>query len=192
LAIILYIAYSFKNVPQPASSWRFGVTAIIALVHDVFITIGIYAILGHFFGYEVDALFITALLTVMGFSVHDTIVVFDRLRENMIHERIDTLEKFEAVANDSLVQTLNRSLNTSLTVILVLLAMAILGGASIRPFVVALLAGVTVGTYSSIAVATPLLVYWQQYIMRNRNGNSPKKWSLPKLSLPRRTKRAAQ
>lgn len=187
VAIILYIAYSFRNVPQPASSWRFGITAIVALVHDVFITIGIFAILGHFFGYEVDALFITALLTVMGFSVHDTIVVFDRLRENMIHERIGTIEEFEAVANDSLVQTLNRSLNTSLTVILVLLAMAILGGASIRPFVVALLAGITVGTYSSIAVATPLLVYWQQFIMRDRSGSTPKNWPLPKLTLPRRS-----
>lgn len=168
MAIILYIAYSFRNVPAPASSWRFGVTAILALAHDVFITVGIYAILGHFFGYEVDALFITALLTVMGFSVHDTIVVFDRLRERMIHSPISTAEQFETVSNDALVETLNRSLNTSLTVILVLLAMAVLGGESIRPFTVALLVGMTVGTYSSIAVATPLLVLWQNFIMKRR------------------------
>lgn len=189
LAIILYIAYSFRNVPAPASSWRFGVTAVIALLHDAFITVGAFAILGHFLGYEVDALFITALLTIIGFSVHDTIVVFDRLRENMIHESINTIERFEHVANDSLVQTLNRSLNTSLTVVLVLLAMALLGGESIRPFVVALLIGVTIGTYSSIAVATPLLVYWQDAVM---NGKFKKpNIGLPKLSLPGRKTNAA-
>jgi preprotein translocase subunit SecF len=169
VAIILYIAYSFRNVPKPASSWRFGVTAIAALVHDLVITIGAFAVLGHFLGYEVDALFITALLTVMGFSVHDTIVVFDRLRENMRLSPISTTDQFEHVANDSLVQTLNRSLNTSLTVILVLLAMALLGGETVRPFVIALLIGVTVGTYSSIAVATPLLVIWQRIVMKRKS-----------------------
>lgn len=165
-AIILYIAYSFHNVPHPANSWRFGVTAVIALIHDIFITIGAFALLGHFFGYEVDALFITALLTIMGFSVHDTIVVFDRLRENMRYSPISTPDEFEATANDSLVQTLSRSLNTSLTVILVLLAMVVLGGETIRPFIVALLIGITVGTYSSIATATPLLVAWQHFVAR--------------------------
>ncbi len=168
VAIILYIAYSFRNVPQPASSWRFGVTAILALVHDVAIVVGAFAILGHYFGYEVDALFITAILTVMGFSVHDTIVVFDRLRETMLHSPISTPEKFESAANASLVQTLNRSLNTSLTVIIVLLAMAVLGGESVRPFIIALLIGVTVGTYSSIGMATPVLVLWQNVVMRRR------------------------
>ncbi len=168
IAIILYIAYSFRNVPKPASSWRFGVAAVIALIHDVFITVGVFALLGHLLGYEVDALFITALLTIMGFSVHDTIVVFDRLRENMRHSPISTAQEFEHVANDSLVQTLNRSLNTSLTVILVLLAMALLGGDTIRPFIVALLIGITIGTYSSIFTATPLLVIWQELAMRQR------------------------
>lgn len=168
IAIILYIAYSFRNVPKPASSWRFGVTAIVALLHDLLITVGVFALLGHFFGYEVDALFITALLTVMGFSVHDTIVVFDRLRENMRLSPISTPEQFEHVANDSLVQTLNRSLNTSLTVILVLLAMALLGGETIRPFIIALLIGMTVGTYSSIGAATPLLVIWQRAVMKRQ------------------------
>lgn len=166
IAIILYVAYSFRNVPKPASSWRFGVTAVLALIHDVFITVGAFAFLGHFFGYEVDALFITALLTVMGFSVHDTIVVFDRLRENMRNSPISKFEQFEAVANASLIQTLNRSINTSLTVIIVLLTMALLGGDTIRPFIVALLIGITVGTYSSIATATPLLIVWQGYVMR--------------------------
>ncbi len=166
IAIILYIAYAFRNVPKPASSWRFGVTAVLALIHDLFITIGIFALLGHFLGYEVDALFITALLTIMGFSVHDTIVVFDRLRENMRLSPIVKFEQFEQVANASLIQTLNRSLNTSLTVILVLASMAILGGDSIRPFIVALLIGITIGTYSSIATATPLLIIWQDYLMR--------------------------
>lgn len=166
ISIILYIAYSFRNLPKPASSWRFGVAAVLALAHDVFITIGVFALLGHFFGYEVDALFITALLTLMGFSVHDTIVVFDRLRENMRLSPISTPEQFEQVANDSLIQTLSRSLNTSLTVILVLLAMMLLGGTTIRSFIVALLIGITVGTYSSIATATPLLIIWQQWAMR--------------------------
>lgn len=166
IAIVLYIAYSFRNVPKPASSWRFGLTAVVALIHDVFITVGIFAMLGHFFGYEVDALFITALLTIMGFSVHDTIVVFDRLRETMQHNRVDTPQQFEQVANDSLIQTLNRSINTSVTVILVLLALALLGGETIRPFVITLLIGITIGTYSSIATATPLLIVWQQFVMR--------------------------
>lgn len=172
IAIILYVAYSFNNVPPPASSWRFGVTAVLALMHDVFITIGAFAWLGHFYGYEVDSLFITALLTIMGFSVHDTIVVFDRLRENMRQSSISTIEQFERVANASLVQTLNRSINTSLTVIIVLLAMALLGGDTIRPFIVALLIGITVGTYSSIATATPLLVIWQAFVMRKSRTKS--------------------
>jgi preprotein translocase subunit SecF len=141
---------------------------VIALIHDVFITIGVFALLGHFFGYEIDALFITALLTIMGFSVHDTIVVFDRLRETMRQSPISTPEDFESAANSSLVQTLARSLNTSLTVILVLISMAILGGETIRPFMIALLIGITVGTYSSIATATPLLVLWQQWLMRRK------------------------
>lgn len=168
IAIILYVAYSFRSVPRPASSWRLGITAVIALIHDVFITIGIFAILGHFFGFEIDALFITALLTVMGFSVHDTIVVFDRLREHLRHSPISTPAEFEAGANESLVQTLNRSLNTSLTVLIVLLAWALLGGSTIRPFIIALIIGIAIGTFSSIFTATPLLVLWQQWSMRKR------------------------
>ncbi len=158
IAIILYIALSFRGVPKPASSWQFGVFAVVALLHDVLFIIGFYSIMGHFFGYEVKSEFITAALTVMGFSVHDTIVVFDRLRENL--KRFPSYT-FTQVANISVTQTLSRSINTSLTVILTLLAVVLLGGESIRPFALTLLVGIAVGTYSSIFVATPLLDWWQ-------------------------------
>jgi preprotein translocase subunit SecF len=157
--IILYIAWAFRSVPKPQSSFKFGLCAIIALVHDILVVLGTFSILGHFLGYEVDAYFITALLTVLGFSVHDTIVVFDRIRENL--RRLPGID-FETVANESVVQTLTRSINTSLTVILVLLALFLLGGETIKPFVLALLIGMTTGTYSSIFNATPLLVIWQR------------------------------
>lgn len=160
LAIILYIAYAFRSVPKPASSWRFGVSAVLALIHDLAFVAGIFAILGHFFHYEVDSLFITALLTIMGFSVHDTIVVFDRIRENLRkHPSYD----FETNVNNSIIQTLNRSLNTSLTVLIVLAAMVLLGGKTIQPFILALLVGIAIGTYSSIFFASPLLVSWQRW-----------------------------
>ncbi len=159
LFIVLYITWSFRKIPKPASSFRFGVCAVIALVHDVLVVIGIFAILGHFFGVEIDSLFVTALLTVIGFSVHDTIVVFDRIRENL--KRVSGLS-FDQVVNESILQTLDRSLNTSLTVVLVLFALLLFGGESIRWFVVALLVGVISGTYSSIFNASPLLVLWQE------------------------------
>ncbi len=162
--IVLYIAWAFREVPKPASSWRFGVCAIIALLHDVLVVVGIFSILGHFAGVEVDSLFVTALLTVIGFSVHDTIVVFDRIRENL--KRKLTLS-FEEVVNESILQTLGRSLNTSLTVILVLFALLIFGGESTKWFIVALLVGVLSGTYSSIFNASPLLVLWNE-ISQNR------------------------
>ncbi|HEY1074970.1 MAG TPA: protein translocase subunit SecF [Patescibacteria group bacterium] len=157
-AIILYLAYSFRGVPKPVSSWQFGVIAVIALLHDVLFIIGFYSLMGHFAGYEVRAEFVTAALTVMGFSVHDTIVVFDRLRENLKRHPSNT---FSQIANMSVAQTMTRSLNTSLTVILVLLAIVLLGGESIREFTLTLLVGIAVGTYSSIFVATPLLDWWQ-------------------------------
>ncbi|MCL5794824.1 MAG: protein translocase subunit SecF, partial [Patescibacteria group bacterium] len=131
-AIILYVAWAFRTVPKPANSWHFGISTIAALAHDIIIPLGLFSILGHFLGYEIDPLFITAILTVMGFSVHDTIVVFDRIRENLKrHPGAD----FEKTVNDSVNQTLARSLNTSLTVFLVLLAMYLLGGKSIQPFI---------------------------------------------------------
>ncbi|MCL4418757.1 protein translocase subunit SecF [Patescibacteria group bacterium] len=159
ILIILYITWSFRSVPKPASSFRFGVCAIVALIHDVLVIVGIFAILGHFFKVEVDSLFVTAILTVIGFSVHDTIVVFDRIRENLRRES----GSFSKIVNDSILQTLDRSLNTSLTVLLVLFALLLFGGESIRWFVVALLIGITSGTYSSIFNASPILVVWHQW-----------------------------
>ena len=159
VGIILYIAWAFRNIPKPYSSFKFGLCAIIALLHDVLVVLGTFSIVGHFLGYEVDAYFITALLTVLGFSVHDTIVVFDRIRENL--KRLPGVN-FEIIANESVAQTLTRSINTSLTVLLTLLALFLLGGESIKPFVLALLIGVTTGTYSSIFNATPLLVIWER------------------------------
>src|SRR3989344_2107232 len=159
LAIVLYIAFSFRKVPKPTSSWRFGATAIVALIHDVLMVVGAFAILGRYWGVEIDILFVTALLTVIGFSVHDTIVVFDRIMENLIK---NINRKFTEVANISVVQTLGRSLNTSLTVVFVLLALLLFGGETIRWFVVALLIGIISGTYSSIFNATALLVWWEE------------------------------
>lgn len=159
LVIVGYISFSFRKLPKPASSLRFGICAIAALLHDVLLVVGVFAILGHFFGVEVDTLFVTALLTIIGFSVHDTIVVFDRIRENLI-KNIGT--KFTAVANISVVQTLARSLNTSLTVVFVLVALLLFGGETIKWFVAALLIGIISGTYSSIFNATALLVFWEE------------------------------
>lgn len=157
--IIVYIAVAFRNIPRPYSSFKFGLCAIIALLHDVLVVLGTFSIIGHFKGYEVDSYFITALLTVLGFSVHDTIVVFDRIRENL--KKLPGAD-FESVANASVIQTLTRSINTSLTVIFTLLSLFLLGGESIKPFVLALIIGITTGTYSSIFNATPLLVIWER------------------------------
>lgn len=157
--IVLYVAFSFRKVPKTTSSWRFGLAAIAALLHDVLMVVGVFAILGKFLGVEVDALFVTALLTIIGFSVHDTIVVFDRIRENLL-KHIN--KKFTEVANISVVQTLGRSLNTSLTLIFVLVALLLFGGENLKWFVVALLLGVISGTYSSIFNATALLTWWEE------------------------------
>jgi preprotein translocase SecF subunit len=156
VAILLYIWFSFRKVSRP---WRYGTCAIIALLHDVLVVLGIFSILGWLFNIQIDALFITALLTVVGFSVHDTIVVFDRIRENMQRR---TAETFEQVVNASLVQTMARSLNTSLTVLFTLTALTLFGGASIRNFTLALLIGIFSGTYSSIFNASMLLVIWEK------------------------------
>ncbi len=160
LLILLYIAISFRKVPRPTSSLRFGIATIVALLHDVLVLLGIFSLLGHFFHVEVDSLFITALLTVIGFSVHDTIVVFDRIRENL--QKVGGVS-FAQIVNDSILQTFVRSLNTSLTAILVLFTLMIFGGESIRWFVVALLVGIASGTYSSIFNAAPLLVIWDEW-----------------------------
>src|SRR5258708_3694282 len=159
LMIVLYITYSFRKVPKPASSFRFGVAAVVALIHDVLVLVGLFAIFGKFFNVEIDTLFVTALLTVIGFSVHDTIVVFDRIRENMLK---NLGQKFSDIADISIVQTLARSLNTSLTVLIVLLGLLLFGGESIKWFVLALLIGIISGTYSSIFNATALLCWWEE------------------------------
>lgn len=165
LLIVFYIAWSFRSVPKPASSWMFGVCAVIALLHDALVLLGVFSLLGHFAGVEVDSLFVTAILTVIGFSVHDTIVVFDRIRENL--KRMGATS-FAEVVNASILQTMTRSLNTSLTVILVLLALLLFGGESTRWFVAALLIGIVSGTYSSIFNAAALLVAWQEWKNKKR------------------------
>lgn len=157
--IILYITFAFRKVPKPASSFRFGVAAIVALIHDVLLLVGVFAIFGYFLHVEIDTLFVTALLTVIGFSVHDTIVVFDRIRENLPKH---LSKKFETVVDVSISQTLGRSLNTSLTVIFVLTALLLFGGETIRWFVVALLVGIVSGTYSSIFNAAAILSWWEE------------------------------
>jgi len=154
-AILLYIWWAFRGVEHP---YRYGTAAIIAMLHDVLVVIGAEAILGYFLGWEADALFLTALLTVIGFSVHDTIVVFDRVRENSnILRRID----YETMVNHSIVQTLDRSITTQLTVMLTLFTLVLFGGDSTRHFVIILLVGIFSGTYSSIFNAAPILVVWE-------------------------------
>ena len=155
LGISLYIAYAFRKASRPVSSWKYGWITLLTLFHDVAIPAGLLAILGHFAHVEIDSDFIVALLVVMGFSVHDTIVVFDRIRENLLTQR--GKEKFETIVNNSVNQTLARSINTSLTLILVLLALYFVGPADLHYFVLTLLVGVTTGIYSSIFIASPLL-----------------------------------
>jgi preprotein translocase subunit SecF len=157
--IILYIALAFRSVSRPVSSWKYGLIAIVALIHDVSIPAGIFAWLGATRGVEVDALFLTALLTILGLSVNDTIVVFDRIRENL---RRKTSSRFAEVVGKSLSETFVRSLNTSLTVILALAALLFFGSESTRYFSLALMIGMVVGTYSSIFLASPLLVTWHR------------------------------
>jgi preprotein translocase subunit SecF len=160
-AILAYIWYAFRGVDHAI---RYGTAAILAMLHDILVVIGVEAILAYFLGWEADALFLTALLTVIGFSVHDTIVVFDRIRENShVYRRID----YETLVNHSIVQTLDRSINTQLTVMFTLFALVLFGGDSIRHFVIILLVGIFSGTYSSIFNASPILVVWENKEWRN-------------------------
>jgi preprotein translocase subunit SecF len=165
LVIIIYIAISFRKVPFPAKSWEFGVAAVIALLHDTIVVVGIFAFLGHYYNVEVDPLFITALLTVIGFSVHDTIVIFDRIRENLIKKGSDD---FEEIVNLSVIEMLPRTINTSFLVWAILLILLVFGGSTIRYFVLALVIGIFSGTYSSILNATPLLVTWQNFKKKHK------------------------
>jgi preprotein translocase subunit SecF len=155
VGILLYMAYAFRNTQKPL---LYGGSAIVAMLHDVLIVLGVFSILGLLFNVQIDALFITALLTIIGFSVHDTIVVFDRIRENLARHPD---ESFEGIVDYSLAQTVVRSLNTSMTVIFTLLALVLFGGGSTRMFVLALLIGIISGTYSSIFNASQLLVAWE-------------------------------
>ncbi|MDP3970284.1 MAG: protein translocase subunit SecF [bacterium] len=164
IAIIVYVAVAFRKVSQgPVPSWAFGVSAIIALLHDILITLGVFLVLGHYFGVEINVMFITALLTILGFSVNDTIVVFDRIREGL---RRSQQENFEGVINESINHTMMRSLNTSITTLIVLFALYLFGGETIKYFVLALIIGITAGTYSSIFIASPLLLLWQKVLKR--------------------------
>lgn len=169
ICILLFIAFAFRKVSQPVSSWVYGFIALITLLHDVVVPVGFFAALGHFAGAEVDTLFVTAVLTVLGFSIHDTIVVFDRVRENLaINKERGRKEPFEETAGRALGQTFVRSVNTSFTVLITLFVLFILGPESTKWFALTLLVGIIAGTYSSIALATPLLVESERWF-------SPKK-----------------
>lgn len=163
--IAIYIAWAFRKVSRPVESWKYGMAAIIALAHDTIITLGVFVILGKFYGVEVGIPFVAALLTILGYSVNDTIVVFDRIRENLL--KSGAKEDFENTVNNSINETLARSINTSLTVLLVLLAIFFFGGLSIKYFALALIIGVFFGTYSSIYIASALLVESWRYSKRS-------------------------
>lgn len=159
VAIVLFITFAFRKVSKPVASWKYGLATIIALVHDILVSAGIFVIWSHFFGGDIDLLFVSALLAILGYSVHDTIVVFDRVRENLRLDREQRKnEKFETIVGRSLTQTIGRSINTSLTIVLVLIALYFVGGEPTRNFAFVLLVGVIAGTYSSIFLASPLLV----------------------------------
>jgi preprotein translocase subunit SecF len=159
VGIVAYISLVFRKVSRPVESWKYGMSALIAMVHDTIITLGVFAILGKFYGVEINTPFVAAVLTVIGYSVHDTIVVFDRIRENLPKSN----ENFEGTVNNSINQTLGRSINTTLTVLLTLAAIIIFGGESMRTFALALTVGIFFGTYSSIFLASPILVYWEKF-----------------------------
>lgn len=159
LCIILFIAFAFRKVSEPVSSWKYGLIAIVALLHDVIIPVGAAALLGHYAGFEVDTLFVTALLVILGFSVHDTIVVFDRVREHLRHNKEYREKKeFETIVEESIQETFARSINTSLTTLLALLALYFVGAEATKNFALMLIIGIIAGTYSSIFLGSPLLV----------------------------------
>jgi preprotein translocase subunit SecF len=169
VAIVLFIAFAFRKVSEPISSWKYGVVAIVALIHDVIIPTGAFALLGHFAGYETDTLFVTALLVVLGFSVHDTIVVFDRVRENL--KNASAKKPFNEIVGESISQTFTRSINTSLTTLLALIVLYFVGGESTQHFSLALIIGIIAGTYSSIFLGSPLLVtIWKWQENRKQKG----------------------
>lgn len=167
--IIIFITFAFRKVSKPVSSWKYGFIAVTALLHDVLVPTGVFSVLGHYYGYEIDTLFVTALLVVLGFSVHDTIVVFDRVRENLSLARGSKENKsFDKIVGESVSQTFTRSINTSLTTVLALIALYIFGAESTRHFSLALIIGITAGTYSSIFLGSPLLVTFEKWQGRQK------------------------
>jgi len=159
LAIVLYIAFSFRKLTFPAKSWQYGLASLMALFHDIFITMGILSILGYFYGIQITIPVIVALLTVLGYSINNTVVVFDRIRENILKRG----GEYEEVVDNSLNQTLTRSINTSLTTVFVLMAIFLFGGETLKYFALTLILGITAGTYSSIFLSSPLLVSWLKF-----------------------------
>lgn len=162
--IILYISWAFAKVSKPVASWKYGVAAIIALIHDILFTLGVFSVLGHFYGVEINTPFIAAVLTVLGYSVSDTIIVFDRIRENLPKSH----EDFENTVNRSVNQTLTRSINTSFSAVLALLSILFFGGSTIKDFALALVIGIGIGTYSSIFIASPVLVVWEKMMHKKK------------------------
>ncbi len=165
IAIILYVALAFRKVPRKLSPWRFGIIAVVALLHDILITIGIFTVLSVFTTFQVNTLFVTALLSIMGYSVNDTIVIFDRIRDNL-HQSEQRHLDFATLAEQSLQQTMTRTLNTGFGALIMLFALFFLGSESIRWFMLTLIIGTVIGTYSSFFVATPLLVLWRKKDVR--------------------------
>lgn len=160
VGIILFLAFAFRKIPRRANPWKFGVVAVGTLIHDVMVTVGIFVVLGYFTSFEVDTLFITALLTILGYSVNDTIIVFDRIRDNLFLQ--ERRESFAEIANTSINQVWKRSCYTSGSTLIMLASLFLLGSPSIQWFVLTLIIGITLGTYSSIFIATPILVYWNK------------------------------
>lgn len=164
LSTIIFIAFAFRHVSKPVASWKYGVVAIVTLFHDVLIPVGLFAFLGYARGAEVDTLFIVALLTILGISINDTIVIFDRIRENLgLNESRGRREDFDSVVSRSIAQTFTRSINTSLTVVIVLLSLYFIGPAATKDFALTLIVGMIAGTYSSIFLASPMLVAWNSF-----------------------------
>jgi len=166
LAITIYIALAFRKVSRPVSSWKYGITSLIALVHDILIPVGVFAVLGHLYNAEITIPIVTALLTVLGFSVHDTIVIFDRIRENILRKGMGD---FKETVNWSLNQTVGRSLSTVFSTLIVLFAIYFWGGETLRYFALTLIIGISAGAYSSIFVASPLLVTWYNWEQKSRS-----------------------
>jgi preprotein translocase subunit SecF len=160
LAITIYIAFAFRKVSKPVSSWKYGITSLIALFHDIIVPLGIFAVLGKFYNVEITIPIIAALLTILGFSVHDTIVIFDRIRENILRKGMG---QFEETVNLSLSQTIGRSVSTVFSVLIVLLCLFFFGGETLKYFALTLIIGITSGAYSSIFIASPLLVSWYKW-----------------------------